>query len=106
MATNKRWKCNRCGELMTEEQTAELTYCTFAGSREEPPEYAGGCANSRCNGTHEDQEEVWLCSADDCEQEAMDDDDLCDEHFGILEHEGTLDPGGDVDHAGYMMEDR
>ena len=105
MADNKRWKCLLCGELMTEQETADLTYVVFHATRYEPAEYAGRCANQRCNGTHEDQEEIWLCDHFGCTNEATEDD-LCEEHWAILEHEGTLDPGGDADAAELMMEDR
>lgn len=105
MSDNKRWRCTRCKTVMTEQEVQENTYCAFHETRDEPAEYASSCVNPRCNGSHEDQEEVWLCEADDCSEVATEDD-LCYEHWGILEHEGTLDPGGDIDHAGYMMEDR
>lgn len=105
MSKFKRWQCGRCGELMTEQEVQENTYCCDYGDRHQPPEYASTCANPRCNGSHEDQEEVWLCEADRCDQVATEDD-LCATHWAILENEGTIDPGGDTDMAEYMMGDR
>ena len=80
MSDLKRWHCTLCGELMTEQQTEDLTYQVFSGSREEPAEYAGRCANSRCNGTHDDQVEIWLCGLDGCETPVEDGTDHCTRH--------------------------
>lgn len=104
--TNKRYRCELCGALMTEDQQDDLVYVADYGDRYQPPEYASNCINHpTCRGTHEDQEEVWLCYADGCEEIATEDD-YCAKHWAILENEGTLDPGGDADAAELMMEER
>lgn len=86
MSTNKRWLCRLCGELMTEDQQDDLTYVADHGDRYQPAENASRCANARCSGTHEDQDEVWLCDEADCTSQVEEGTDHCIRHN--LEAEG------------------
>jgi len=102
MENLKRWKCELCGELMTEQQIeGDLLYCTFPGNRIQPAEYAVHCANAQCKGMHDDQVEVWLCDKPGCEEISMKGDDCCIHHY--LKSLTPDDPGEACDFAEYQL---